>query len=136
MLFTTYIANYPALPPLQNLEAQASSAAAPAITAGTLIADEHLLAAMLERRLREAHLMHGMATSNEVVAAVVREHAIMREHVMATYGPAVPAWSLAAVKAAFDQELAAMEQEMQELASRLDELEKTAAELAAPGSAA
>lgn len=64
-------------------------AAAPAIASGMPINDDLLLSARLERQLRELEAQRGMVTHHEVLAAMVRENAILMEHAEAEYPQAV-----------------------------------------------
>uniref|UniRef100_M4BBS3 Uncharacterized protein n=1 Tax=Hyaloperonospora arabidopsidis (strain Emoy2) TaxID=559515 RepID=M4BBS3_HYAAE len=59
--------------------------AAPPVLAGSAVDDELLLCAMMERQLREIEAQHGILTRREVLAAIVREHAIKGEHAAAEY---------------------------------------------------
>lgn len=49
---------------------------------------------------------------------------MVREHVLATYGPATPSWSEAAVKAAVEDLLAPVGHQILHLLTRIEALEK------------
>ncbi|KAK1933716.1 hypothetical protein P3T76_011930 [Phytophthora citrophthora] len=82
-----YSKTYLALAPVADTAARQRllTAAAPAIAAGTPINDELLLSVRMERQLRELEAQRGMVTRHEVLAAMVREHAILMEHAEAEY---------------------------------------------------
>ncbi|KAE8889192.1 hypothetical protein PF005_g6964 [Phytophthora fragariae] len=82
-----YARTYPALNPVADPAARQRlvHASAPPIIAGTSIDDELLFSAMMERQLRQVDSQRGLVTRHEVLAAVVREHAILAEHAAAEY---------------------------------------------------
>ncbi|ETL85928.1 hypothetical protein L917_14600, partial [Phytophthora nicotianae] len=86
-----YSKTYLALAPVADTVARQRllHAAAPAIAAGTPINDDLLLSARVERQLREVEAQRGMVTRHEVLAAMIREHAIFIEHAEMEYPKAV-----------------------------------------------
>ncbi|EEY58821.1 ATP-dependent RNA helicase SUPV3L1, putative [Phytophthora infestans T30-4] len=86
-----YSKTYLALAPVADPTAREHllHAAAPAIDAGTPINDDFLLSARIERQLREIEAQRGMVTRHEVLAATIREHAILMEHAEVEYPKAV-----------------------------------------------
>ncbi|CAI5718192.1 unnamed protein product [Hyaloperonospora brassicae] len=82
-----YAKTYPSLNPVVDPVARQRlvHATAPPVLAGSAIDDELLLCAIMERQLREIEAQHGILTRREVLAAVIREHAIKSEHAAAEY---------------------------------------------------
>lgn len=82
-----YAKTYPSLNPVADPVARQRliHATAPPVLAGSAVDDELLLCAMMERQLREIEAQHGILTRREVLAAIVREHAIKSEHAAAEY---------------------------------------------------
>ena len=82
-----YTKTYPSLNPVVDPVARQRlvQATAPPVLAGSAIDDELLLCAIMERQLREIEAQHGILTRREVLAAVIREHAIKSEHAAAEY---------------------------------------------------
>ncbi|KAL4159293.1 hypothetical protein PRNP1_005056 [Phytophthora ramorum] len=82
-----YSRTYRSLPPVADPDARQRlmHAAAPPILGGTPLDDDLLFGARMERQLREVEAQRGMVTRHEVLAAMIREHAIMAEHAVTEY---------------------------------------------------
>ncbi|KAL4159298.1 hypothetical protein PRNP1_005061 [Phytophthora ramorum] len=82
-----YAKTYPSLHPVADPAARQRllHSTAPPILAGTPVDEELLFSATMERQLREVEAQRGMVTRHEVLAAMIREHAIMAEHAVIEY---------------------------------------------------
>lgn len=80
-----YAKTYPSLNPVADPAARQRlmHATAPPVICGTQVDEELLFAAMMERQLRQVESQRGFVTRHEVLAAIVREQAILAEHAAA-----------------------------------------------------
>ncbi|KAG7382005.1 hypothetical protein PHYPSEUDO_005366 [Phytophthora pseudosyringae] len=80
-----YAKTYPSLNPVADPVARQRllNATAPPVLAGSPIDDELLFCAIMERQLRDVEAQRGVLTRREVLAAAIREHAILSEHAAA-----------------------------------------------------
>jgi hypothetical protein len=82
-----YAKTYPSLPRVADSAAQERllHATAPPVVSGMPLDEVSLLSTTTERQLREVAAQRGALTHRDVLAAVVREHAILSEHAAATF---------------------------------------------------
>ncbi|GMF21289.1 unnamed protein product [Phytophthora fragariaefolia] len=84
-----YAKTYPALNHVADPAARQRlvHASAPPLIAGTQVNEDLrlLFSARMERQLRQVESQRGIVTRHELLAAVVREHAILTEHAAAQY---------------------------------------------------
>ncbi|ETI39026.1 hypothetical protein F441_15156 [Phytophthora nicotianae CJ01A1] len=82
-----YAKTYPSLNPVADPVARQRllHTTAPPVLAGAPIDEDLLYGAIVERQLRETEAQRGGLTRREVLAAAIREHAILSEHAAAEY---------------------------------------------------
>ncbi|EEY58816.1 uncharacterized protein PITG_11790 [Phytophthora infestans T30-4] len=82
-----YAKTYPSLTPVADPAARQrlQHSTAPPVLAGSPIKEKLLICAITERQLREIEAQRGGLTRREVLAASIRENAILNEHAAAEY---------------------------------------------------